>query len=245
MTAAFDVGRRLSIAGINCFFSCQQRAVRSPGFGMMPNACSDTVLEVGEIGWYYAQSFIPIEDNQFKLALRIALPIILGFAAGYTTCVSNKYRIITWLEDFAVSAATHAILIEIRNRASIDSYKKDLFIDVLFAVKMCASFALDKSRNSSLPFTGHCAHIILTTLIGRIVTHIVDTYRWYEEDPYVRNATLRKLIFIALIFIVQGLLKTRLQYSWKVIGLDVFVSSFATYALFFSASPIVKWAERR
>jgi hypothetical protein len=238
MNTAFNCARSLAVGGLNNFFSYQQRAIRSPGFDMVPNAVSDTGLMIGNT----LQNYIHLENDQFELALKIALPIILGFSAGYATCVSHEYCVTTWLQDFAISAVTHAVYIDIRNRRDMASYKKDLFIDVLFAVKMCASFALDKSRNSSLPFTAHCAHAILTTLAGRIVTHIADTYQWYKEDKHVRNATLRKVIFIVLIFPIQGLLETRLQYSWKVIGADFFVRFLATYALFSPASPIVQWA---
>jgi len=238
MSTAFILARSLTMGGLNNFFTYQQRAVRSPGFDLVPNAVSDTGAMVGNT----LQNYLHIENDQFELALKIALPIILGFAAGYATCVSNEYRVTTWLQDFAITAAMHAVHIEISNRKDLNSYKKRLFIDVLFAAKMCASFALDKSRNSSLPFTAHCAHAILTTLIGRIVTHIADSYKWYEEDKHVRDATLRKVIFIALIFPVQGLLETRLQYSWKVIGADFVVRSLATYALFSYASPVVQWA---
>jgi hypothetical protein len=238
MSAAFDVGRVVTLRMLHSFFSALQRETRSPSFEKVPYLasagaliCTDTLQ--GQIsGW-------GVEDRE-TLIKRIAFPLIAGFGMGLAVCAAKDYSLKTWTQDFAISGVAFALCQEIRYRKDLSLYKKGLYIDILMMISQCAVVALDKSRNPTLPFTAHSAHFILTTVTSRILWGVADKYEWFKDEKHVRDATIRKVMFIALIFPVQGILETKLHYNWKVIGIDFVVHSVAAYALFSPTSPLVQ-----
>lgn len=238
MDAAFHVGRAVTLGMLNCFFSALQRETRSPSFEKVPYLasagaliCADT-LQGHLSGWRC--------DDRETLIKRIAFPLIAGFGMGLSVCAAKDYSLKTWAQDFAISSVAFALCQEIRYRGDLTPYKKGLYVDILMMISQCATFALDKSRNPTLPFTAHSAHYILTTVSSRILWGFADKYEWFKDEKHVRDATIRKVMFIALIFPVQGILETKLHYNWKVIGIDFVVRSVASYALVSPTSPLVQ-----
>jgi len=246
MRTEFESFRDFFMWTLNDVFACKQRMIRDPNYAEEPHSVSKLGLLLGSVvhfGGVGKSLNIDIESKELEHILEIALPIILGFAAGYSTCVSNKYCVTTWLLDFANYAATNAIFIEIIKRDDLSSREKTNYRDVLFTALHCAFLALDKLRNSNLPLTAHCAYAVLSTFTCRVVTHNLDFYQWHKDDKYVLDVILQQMISIALVFPVQGLFQTRLKYSWKILAADFVLTSLASTVLYCRSSPIVKWAE--
>lgn len=239
MEAAYNTVRSWAAGSLTNFFSCQQRSCRSPGFEVVPNlASSISALLAVDLEAYKGESS-PVND-QTALIRKIVFPIFLSFAAGFVTCTSYDYAVTPWLQDFAIDAVTLAIFTEVANRTELNDYKKGLYFDILFTVQMCTRFAVDKNRNPTLPFAAHSVHAIFSTLARRIIIPYADQKEWNMKEKHLRDATIAKVIFIALIFPIEKLVETKLQYSKKILALDFGVRTFATYALFSPSSPLVE-----
>lgn len=239
MNTAYNTVRSWTTGTLTDFFSFQQRSCRSPDFEVVPNLVSSVSAILAVDLEAYKGGYSPAND-QSALIRKIVFPIFLSFIAGFVTCTSYDYAVTPWLQDFAIDAIILAIFTEVANRSGLNDYKKRLYFDILFTVQMCTRFAVDKNRNPSLPFAAHSAHAIFSTLACRIIIPYADQKEWNMKEKHLRDATIAKAVFLALIFPIEKLVETELQYSRKILALDFVVRTFATYLLFSQESPIAQ-----
>ena len=235
MSSIFDVTRTFIDQALGSFFTAKLEAERRPGFEILPDMIYHTASQ---------STYILIKRDQ--LIKRVALPIIVGLAAGFLTSALKGRSVRGWIGNFAIDSVLFSSLGMIEWYIPQKNKHRGWIVPMVLIAFLCAKIALDKWHNKGLYFTAHCTHSISLVCISRVAIHLANEYKWSKKESFLRDNMIWNVTSMALILPINLLFKTRLAYSFKTLGLNFVFTSLSAFFLFSPRSPIVRWyAPRR